>query len=97
MFEKHAIFNNRKIVYFYSFQIVPQNMNAIAKTGIQENIVKLIGTIAGRTLATMEEHALTKQQILTVLVLLDLEVRFTNKNLSFMAVTIKDILMFFNL
>ena len=86
MFEKHAILtypNSRKIVSLYSFQIVPQNMNAIAKTGIQESIVKQIGMIAGRTLATMEEHALTKWPILIVLALLDLEVSCKINNLSF--------------
>ena len=73
----------RKTVPLFSFEIVPQNMNAIAKTGIQENIVKLIGTIAGRTLATMEEHALTKWPILIVLALLDLEVSCKINNHSF--------------
>ena len=58
-------------------------MNAIVKTGIQESIVKQIGMIAGRTLAIMEEHALTKWPILIVLALLDLEVSCKINNLSF--------------
>ena len=77
-------------------------MNAIVKTGIQESIVKQIGMIAGRTLATMEEHALTKWPILIVLVLLDLEVSCKINNPSFnvsriigLARTMKDILIFF--
>ena len=76
-------------------------MNAIAKTGIQESIVKQIGMIAGRTLATMEEHALTKWPISIVLALLDLEVSCKINNLSFkicrtgLAGTMKDILIFF--
>ena len=72
-----------KLYLSFSFEIVPQNMNAIAKTGIQESIVKQIGMIAGRTLATMEEHALTKWPILIVLALLDLEVSCKINNLSF--------------
>ena len=73
----------QKTVPLLSFEIVPQNMNAIAKTGIQESIVKQIGMIAGRTLATMEEHALTKWPILIVLALLDLEVSCKINNPSF--------------
>ena len=72
----------QKTVPLLSFEIVPQNMNAIVKTGIQESIVKQIGMIAGRTLATMEEHALTKWPILIVLALLDLEVRRKINNFS---------------
>ena len=72
-------------------------MNAIAKTGIQESIVKQIGMIAGRTLATMEEHALTKWPILIVLALLDLEVscKINNFSFKFCRATMKDILIFF--
>ena len=77
-------------------------MNAIAKTGIQESIVKQIGMIAGRTLVTMEEHALTKWPILIVLALLDLEVSYKINNPSFeicraigLAGTMKDIFIFF--
>ena len=73
----------QKTVPLLSFEIVPQNMNAIVKTGIQESIVKQIGMIAGRTLATMEEHALTKWPILIALVLLDLEVSCKINNHSF--------------
>ena len=73
----------QKTVPLLSFEIVPQNMNAIVKTGIQESIVKQIGMIAGRTLATMEEHALTKWPISIVLALLDLEVSRKIDNLSF--------------
>ena len=73
----------QKTAPLLSFEIVPQNMNAIVKTGIQESIVKQIGMIAGRTLATMEEHALTKWPISIVLALLDLEVSCKINNHSF--------------
>ena len=72
-----------KLYLSFSFEIVPQNTNAIVKTGIQESIVKQIGMIAGRTLATTEEHALTKWPILIVLALLDLEVSCKINNPSF--------------
>ena len=52
-------------------------MNAIAKMGIQENIVKRIGTIVGQTLVIMAELVSTRWPTSIVLVLLDSEVNQT--------------------
>ena len=48
--------------------------SAIVKTGILVNIAKQIGTIVGQILVTMEQPALIRSQISTVLVPQDLEV-----------------------